>query len=346
MEKKYQIFISSTYEDLRVPRDQVIKAVLEMGHIPVGMEMFSAGDEQQWEIIKRQIEQSDYYLVIVAHRYGSMIGDISYTEREYDYAATLGIPTLGFIVNDESQWPDNQKENNKEIQERLANFKAKVGGKMVSFWRGEEDLYGKCSIALMKAFQAYPRIGWIKADKADTAEMVKEITRLSRENHELRVQVESDKRRVEIERNSEVDRVIDALRNNDRPVSIFKRADKDWLKLEKTHLLKIFEAMAPDLIDEGAEEKLMQAVAFELSMETDLRRHAPVPTNYFRSWLADLSSLGLIAPSEKRHSVNDYNRYWTLLPFGREVHGRIRKNELLKGLAEVSDVEEEDQPAQ
>jgi hypothetical protein len=44
---KYQVFVSSTYGDLRDEREQVIKAILEMGHIPVGMEMFSAGDESQ-----------------------------------------------------------------------------------------------------------------------------------------------------------------------------------------------------------------------------------------------------------------------------------------------------------
>ncbi len=50
---KYQIFVSSTFEDLKAERDQVIKAILEMGHIPVGMEMFSAADEQQWDVIKK-----------------------------------------------------------------------------------------------------------------------------------------------------------------------------------------------------------------------------------------------------------------------------------------------------
>ncbi|MFC0139562.1 DUF4062 domain-containing protein [Erwinia mallotivora] len=85
--KKYQIFISSTYEDLKNEREQVIKAILEPGHIPVGMEMFSAGDEQQWELIKRQIEQSDYYILIIAHRYGSETDEkISHTEKEFDYA--------------------------------------------------------------------------------------------------------------------------------------------------------------------------------------------------------------------------------------------------------------------
>jgi hypothetical protein len=74
---KYQIFVSSTYEDLKSERNQVIRAVLEMGHIPVGMEMFSAADEQQWQIISRHIDESDYYAVIVAHRYGSMTDGIS-----------------------------------------------------------------------------------------------------------------------------------------------------------------------------------------------------------------------------------------------------------------------------
>ncbi|WP_083856480.1 DUF4062 domain-containing protein [Desulfosporosinus meridiei] len=33
MKIKYQIFISSTYEDLKESRDQLIKCILEMGHI-------------------------------------------------------------------------------------------------------------------------------------------------------------------------------------------------------------------------------------------------------------------------------------------------------------------------
>ncbi|EME0904200.1 DUF4062 domain-containing protein [Vibrio parahaemolyticus] len=60
---------------------------MEMGHIPVGMEMFSAADEEQWKIIQRQIDESDYYVVIAAHKYGSIAADgVSYTEKEYDYA--------------------------------------------------------------------------------------------------------------------------------------------------------------------------------------------------------------------------------------------------------------------
>ena len=51
MEKKYQIFISSTYEDLKTARKKVQDAILSMYHFPVGMELFGAADEDQWEII-------------------------------------------------------------------------------------------------------------------------------------------------------------------------------------------------------------------------------------------------------------------------------------------------------
>lgn len=73
MEKKYQIFISSTYDDLKDARRKVQDAVLAMYHFPVGMELFGAADEEQWEIIKETIDSSDYYVLIIAQRYGSII---------------------------------------------------------------------------------------------------------------------------------------------------------------------------------------------------------------------------------------------------------------------------------
>ena len=69
MEKKYQIFISSTYKDLIEARSKVRDAILSMMHFPVGMEMFNAADEEQWEIIQETIDGSDYYVLILGQRY-------------------------------------------------------------------------------------------------------------------------------------------------------------------------------------------------------------------------------------------------------------------------------------
>lgn len=59
LDKKYQIFISSTYIDLVDARGKVRDAILSMMHFPVGMEFFGAADEKQWEIIQDTIDSTD-----------------------------------------------------------------------------------------------------------------------------------------------------------------------------------------------------------------------------------------------------------------------------------------------
>lgn len=100
MKRKFQIFTSSTYEDLKMERRKVQDAILQMHHFPIGMEMFSAADEDQWEIIKRTIDESDYYILIICHRYGSTFKSgkdkgMSYTEKEYRYASEKSISLYG-----------------------------------------------------------------------------------------------------------------------------------------------------------------------------------------------------------------------------------------------------------
>ena len=59
MEKKYQVFISSTFDDLKEERQKARDTILSMYQFPIGMEMFSAADEEQWNVIKETIDSSD-----------------------------------------------------------------------------------------------------------------------------------------------------------------------------------------------------------------------------------------------------------------------------------------------
>ena len=86
MDKRYQVFVSSTYVDLQEERQSVLQTLMEMDCIPAGMELFPAADEEQWEFIKRIIDDCDYYLLIIGGRYGSVEYDgICYTVKEFDY---------------------------------------------------------------------------------------------------------------------------------------------------------------------------------------------------------------------------------------------------------------------
>ena len=44
MDKRYQIFVSSTYADLMEEQQRVMQALMEMDCIPAGMELFPAAD--------------------------------------------------------------------------------------------------------------------------------------------------------------------------------------------------------------------------------------------------------------------------------------------------------------
>ncbi|MBI2966201.1 MAG: DUF4062 domain-containing protein [Bacteroidetes bacterium] len=111
MEKKYQVFVSSTYEDLIEERNVVMQALLELDCIPTGMELFPAANDDKWSYIKKVIDNCDYYILISAGRYGSVNNNgVSYTQMEYEYTLQKQIPTIAFLYKDLSNLPVGKSE--------------------------------------------------------------------------------------------------------------------------------------------------------------------------------------------------------------------------------------------
>jgi hypothetical protein len=163
-EKKYQIFISSTYEDLKEEREEVIKAILKLYHIPIGMEMFSAEDEEQWEIIKRTIDSSDYYILILGLKYGSKTKEgISFTQKEYEYAIEQKIPILSFHLNEDVALPGYKRDNNLF---KVKNFRqiVKQNSKMSEWWSSKDELGKNVSVSLINQINNKPAVGWVRGD--------------------------------------------------------------------------------------------------------------------------------------------------------------------------------------
>lgn len=187
-EKKYQVFISSTYKDLINARKKVMEEVLSMGHFPVGMESFTAGDEEQWEIIESELATTDYYVLILGKRYGSLSPEgIGYTEKEFDYAESLGIPILSFVRDENIAFTDDERETEAKLIKKFNAFRKKVmRGRMIKEWKEINELPGLVSTALNKQITRKPRLGWIRGDQTIPPETIMELTRLSKENSQLR----------------------------------------------------------------------------------------------------------------------------------------------------------------
>lgn len=103
MKKKFQVFISSTYTDLIEERQQAVKAVLDSNHIPAGMELFKANNQDQMDIIKQWIDESDVFMLILGGRYGSLDPSTkkSYTHLEYEYALKKKMPVFTLILTEQ-----------------------------------------------------------------------------------------------------------------------------------------------------------------------------------------------------------------------------------------------------
>ena len=206
MEKKYQVFISSTYEDLKEERKKVQEILLMADCIPAGMEAFVATNEEQFNVIKKVIDLCDYYVLIIGGRYGSINDNtgISYTEMEYDYAVSKGIPVLAFIIDGSVKLSIEKTDNDSEKKRKLDAFilKAKTN-RLVSFWKASSELEGLVAISIMRAKNEIERPGWIRANSVatyDNSELLAQINKLRIENDELKGKIEvSEKKLAEIE---------------------------------------------------------------------------------------------------------------------------------------------------
>lgn len=305
-----------------------------MGHIPVGMEMFSAGDEQQWKLIQTQIQDCDYYVVISAFRYGSLDGEIGYTEKEYDYAVSIDIPVLGFVIEDVASWPATKVDKNAIKVEKLEQFKSKIQGRLVSYWKDKNDLYGKVSIALMKQFNTNPRVGWVKSTEQLGPEILNEISRLSNENSELRKENVRFQKNIDQEKKEEFEETLNTLKHNKRSMAFYYLLGREWEDNTEFTLLEIFDLLAPKLMMEISVKYCADYLGLMLhpNKDREIRPDWGTPSNSVQKILADLNVLEIIQPSPKKHSIKDENEYWSLADKGKKLFKVVRRELLAKNL--------------
>jgi hypothetical protein len=192
-DKKYQIFISSTFNDLQVERQLALKAILDLDHIPSGMEAFPAIDMEQFEYIKKVIDECDYYLLIIGARYGSTDSQgVSFTEREFDYAVSMGKTVIALLHNDIQNLPRKKFDNDPNLEASLNSFREKVSkGRMVRFWNNHDQLVAAMMQAITRAITVYPAVGWIRGDEAANDDVMQQYMRLNSSHDELLTKYES-----------------------------------------------------------------------------------------------------------------------------------------------------------
>ncbi|MBL4571868.1 MAG: DUF4062 domain-containing protein [Gammaproteobacteria bacterium] len=203
MKKKLQVFISSTYHDLPEERQAAVRAVLKAGHIPAGMELFTAGDKSQMETINRWIAESDVYMLILGGRYGSLepTTGVSYTELEYDYAVEQEKPLFAIVIEEDALEGKIKEQGSsileKENPKQLKMFREKVLSNISSFFVDSKDIKLCIYESLSDFAETRDLTGWVSGKEIpDTKAFLEEISRLINENEELKEELSKAKKRI------------------------------------------------------------------------------------------------------------------------------------------------------
>lgn len=246
MVKKYQIFISSTYMDLIQEREKVRDVILSLYQFPIGMEMFSAGNVKQWEIIKETISSSDYYILIIGMRYGSVLEDgpdkgMSYTEKEYRYAKSLGIPIIAYFKDEKTITMDKTDNDHKKLK-KLEAFKKEVQkGREVKWFSNVDQLGTEVSLSLHKEMEKGDRPGWIRdEDLQDIIELRSNNKALIEENERLSNELDSEKKRNSSERKPYLDiSLAYSIQNSEQHPEYYQHKNIMQIEEDETIRLKL-----------------------------------------------------------------------------------------------------------
>ena len=331
MDKRYQVFVSSTYADLKEERQRVIQTLMEMDCFPAGMELFPAADEEQWNFIQRVIDDCDYYILIIGGRYGSVTPDgISYTEKEFDYAKSKGIHVLAFVHENPGEIPAGKSDLDADLRQRLEEFRQKVQtNRLVRFWTTADELPGLVALSLNKTIKAYPSVGWVRAKNVASAEVLSELNELRKENERLRERIndlESQEPPAELKLAAMDEAFELRLEWRERGARSGRYLPKDlgvsfsWQDM--------FAAIAPSLAEHPNDSRANHLLADALFRKhhgcLGAPDHISVAKEHFETIRVQFETLGLIATRYSESKSGHMALFWSATPRGKREMVRLR----------------------
>jgi hypothetical protein len=315
MDKRYQVFVSSTFADLQEERREVMMALLELNSLPAGMELFPAADEDQWSYIKTVIDDSDYYVVIVGGRYGSTDkAGVSFTEKEYDYAINKGKPVIAFVHAEPDNLPKHKTEKSPEADARLEKFKEKVKLKLCKTWTTAKELGGLVSRSLVQLQKAHPGEGWVRGRFASNAEKLIEL------NNQIR-QLQEELQLVRVRPPAGAE---DLASGKDKFTLHYKYENQD--RKEKTLRLvlswdQILGCIGPQMFIRASEGELIKTLGELFPEPSDKRVYSygdKISQEDFHTIIAQLRALGIIEKSVHKTAAKNPGAYWALTSYGEQ----------------------------
>ncbi|MEI3775225.1 MULTISPECIES: DUF4062 domain-containing protein [Pectobacterium] len=330
MDKRYQVFVSSTFTDLEEERKHVIQTLMEMDCIPAGMELFPAIDEGQWEFIKKVIDDCDYYLLIIGGRYGSVAEDgLSYTEKEFDYAVSKGLRVVVLVHENPENLPLAKSEKDSELREKLKSFIDKAStGRLRKSWSTASDLPGLVALSMTKTIKTYPATGWVRANQTTKESDLRALIELQKENEQIKLelnQLRGQRTNIEELNLADFESVFD-FRCQSSYVQNGRTKFFDWNT--RMSWKEIFTIISPYLTQHLNESRASRILADAAEEKEEKGGSTPkIISQDLKTIAIQLQAYGLINVENLRTTSGNYDLYWILTKRG---HGEMMKIRTIK----------------
>jgi hypothetical protein len=330
MPKKYHIFVSSTTDDLKNERQALCRIIFEMGHIPVCMDSVDITEKTGWRIIKNNIAASDYFVSLVAHRYGllpeGLGGKTGSTEIEYAQALKARVPVLALIIADKARWKAAKKDMEPKAAAALSDFKERLRSHPFIEWLTMQDLKQGAREMLSREMALNPADGWVPGSEQAAPETANALGRLAAENEELRRRLAVCGRGHGRPR-KRVRRALEMLAANRVSLSFFYTDGENWENTIECRFLKLFKLLAPELYLGKTTSDISRFLGSILNpnLSRAVRKDYPTPSNTIKKIMTDLHSLRLV-----QYISNGSEEIWQVSDYGKEIYSLYRLRQLDK----------------
>ncbi len=305
----------------------MVKAVLDMGHLPIDLVATGLFEDGSQDTVDRHIGRTDYLILLVGRGDGVSDGALAAVERTYESAGAHGVPVLALLGEQAASGNESMSTMGSVETSGVESLTQQLQTNSKAIVETLKNVGESAAWVLIKLIEKYRRPGWVSSSTLPSGDVASELARLSSENADLRAQVDSVQTDDEGRTEARLDAARISLDENMILIPLWDRSTNRWEKPVERSLYEFFIRLAPEMVVEKSLNEASQFVptgVCELD-PGDFTTRWVVPPNNINLWFTDLMALGLVQPSSVRHHTKDTNQYWTLTPDGREMLSRVRR---------------------
>jgi len=340
-DKRYQVFISATYMDLREERGMLLQTLPSLGCLPSTFEAHTQSLSTMVNI-RRRIDECDYYLFIVGSRYGSLMpSGVSYTHMEYVYAATKQKPMFVLMHESPETRPTEFQEQSIEGKLKFNDFRKVLQRERdnIVYWRDVKDLSHALHNAIPALIRKYPTVGWSRVIKGASTGATSTVS-----NSALEKECEALKRRVK-ELEAEKEKWLSAGVNSPETLAkgedlfdiqykckayaggncqdVFGKTRLSWNELLVSFGSNLLQAQTEEFMAAKLNERLQKNALAEIQSEYP-KTHAVVDVQItpatFNAIKMQFRVLGYI---QRVSRENDLKQWWQMTAIGERMLASI-----------------------